>query len=99
MPTTAGVTALKDYYPKANAVIVDRLLATGLVILGKTTTSEMAGCKSDALSCGWSALHGQAQSAFVCGGVQQDGRSDIRVQTDRNQDHASPSVWATHPWL
>lgn len=73
MPTTAGALALRDYYPKANAVVVDRLLAAGLVVLGKTTMSEMAWCKSDGLSCGWSALHGQAQSAFVRGGVQPDG--------------------------
>ncbi len=36
MPTTWGQPALKDNFPKANAVAVDRLLAAGANIFGKT---------------------------------------------------------------
>ncbi len=35
-PTTWGVPALKDNYPKTNAISVDRLLAAGVVLFGKT---------------------------------------------------------------
>ncbi|ETW98814.1 MAG: amidase [Candidatus Entotheonella factor] len=36
MPTTWGVPALKDNYPQAHAVSVDRLLRAGVVLFGKT---------------------------------------------------------------
>jgi len=34
MPTTWGVPALKSNYPKKNAVVVDRMLAAGVVLFG-----------------------------------------------------------------
>jgi amidase len=36
MPTTFGVPEAKDNFPKQNAVTVDRLLAAGVVLFGKT---------------------------------------------------------------
>ncbi|HEX9157204.1 MAG TPA: amidase, partial [Syntrophales bacterium] len=36
MPTTWGVPAFKDHYPKKNAVAVDRYLKAGVVLFGKT---------------------------------------------------------------
>jgi amidase len=36
MPTTWGVPELKDNYPTRNALAVDRLLAAGVVLFGKT---------------------------------------------------------------
>jgi len=36
MPTTWGVPAHKDNYPARNALVVDRLLAAGVVLFGKT---------------------------------------------------------------
>jgi amidase len=36
MPTTWGVPELKDNYPKRNALAVDRFLAAGVVLFGKT---------------------------------------------------------------
>ena len=36
MPTTWGVPALKDNYPTRNALAVDRMLAAGVVLFGKT---------------------------------------------------------------
>ena len=41
-PTTAGTPALKDFYPRANAAVVDVLLSRGAVLLGKTNMHEMA---------------------------------------------------------
>jgi amidase len=36
MPTTWGVPALKDNVPPANAIVVERMLAAGVVLFGKT---------------------------------------------------------------
>ncbi len=36
MPTTSGDPKLKDYYPKANAMAVQRLIDAGAIIFGKT---------------------------------------------------------------
>src|SRR5262249_27101897 len=41
MPTTWGAPALKDNYPERNALAVDRLLATGTVLFGKTNVPLM----------------------------------------------------------
>ena len=43
MPTTWGVMALKDNFPATNAVTVDRLLAAGVTIYGKTNVPAMLG--------------------------------------------------------
>jgi len=40
MPTSNGMAALKDLPASRNSTVVDRLLAAGLVILGKTNTPE-----------------------------------------------------------
>ncbi len=40
--TTAGSLILKRYVPKKNAVAVDRLLAAGCILLGKTNLHEFA---------------------------------------------------------
>ena len=42
VPTTAGSRALKDWTPDRHAEVVERLLAAGCVIFGKTTTPEYA---------------------------------------------------------
>jgi amidase len=43
LPTTWGVPALKDSVAKSNAVVVDRLLAAGAVIFGKTNVPLLLG--------------------------------------------------------
>ena len=40
--TTLGSYAFEDWIPDRNATIVDRLLAEGAIMVGKTTTSELA---------------------------------------------------------
>jgi aspartyl-tRNA(Asn)/glutamyl-tRNA(Gln) amidotransferase subunit A len=40
--TTAGSRVLKRFYPKKNAVAVDRLLRAGCILLGKTNLHEFA---------------------------------------------------------
>jgi amidase len=41
--TTAGSETLKDYVPQQNAAVVERLLAAGGILLGKTNTPALAG--------------------------------------------------------
>src|SRR5262249_8357495 len=41
MPTTWGLPELKDNFPKRNAVAVDRLLAAGAILFGKTNVPAM----------------------------------------------------------
>ena len=42
MPTTAGSVALRNFHPKRDAFLVQRLKAAGAVILAKTTMHELA---------------------------------------------------------
>jgi aspartyl-tRNA(Asn)/glutamyl-tRNA(Gln) amidotransferase subunit A len=42
MPTTAGSRILQGYLPPYNATVVEKLLAAGAVLLGKTNTDEFA---------------------------------------------------------
>jgi mandelamide amidase len=42
MPNTAGTPALKDFRPKANAPVADRLIKAGAIVLGKTNMHELA---------------------------------------------------------
>ncbi|KAH8688628.1 amidase signature domain-containing protein [Phaeosphaeriaceae sp. PMI808] len=72
MGTTAGSLALVNSRPKKNAEIVERLIDAGAIIIGKTNLSELSYFKSKRLPCGWSAVGGQCQSAYVRGGVRDD---------------------------
>ncbi len=42
VPTTSGSRALRDYRPREHSEAVKRFLAAGLVVFGKTATSEFA---------------------------------------------------------
>ncbi|KXT12042.1 hypothetical protein AC579_4682 [Pseudocercospora musae] len=72
MHTTAGAVAFLDNEPARNAAIVDKLLNAGMIVLGKASMSEMSFWKGSDIPCGWSAANGQAQSAYVYGGVDKD---------------------------
>jgi mandelamide amidase len=42
LPTSLGTAALRGFRPRTNATIVDRLLAAGAIVLGKTNLHELA---------------------------------------------------------
>jgi amidase len=63
MATTAGASVLQDNYTD-NAFIVERLLAQGAVILGKTNLSEWAYFFCDDCPSGWSAIGGQTLNPY-----------------------------------
>ncbi|PTB50725.1 hypothetical protein M431DRAFT_511647 [Trichoderma harzianum CBS 226.95] len=69
LDTTAGSLALVDSKPRSNAPIIDRLLAAGLIIIGKASLSELSWWKGTNLLCGWNSISGQAQSPYVKGGL------------------------------
>jgi amidase len=64
LPNTAGSLALKDNIPAADAPIVARLRAAGVVILGKTNLSEWANIRSSNSLSGWSAVGGQTVNPY-----------------------------------
>ncbi|KAM0801933.1 amidase signature domain-containing protein [Usnea florida] len=72
MGTTAGSFALAGSKPKSNAEIINRLIEAGVIIVGKANLSELSFFKGSKLDCGWSAIGGQTQSAYVRGGFRPD---------------------------
>lgn len=68
METTAGAVALIGSKPNG-APIIDKLLEKGAIVFGKSTLSELSFHKGKNIRCAWSAAAGQAQSAYVRGGL------------------------------
>ncbi|OJD36083.1 amidase family protein [Diplodia corticola] len=65
LDTTAGSYAFVGARPRRAATAVDRLVAAGLIVLGKSNLSELGGLKSPDMAPGWSAVGGQTSSPFV----------------------------------
>ncbi len=65
MPTTAGATALKNWYPQKDSWVAAKLREAGAVILGKANLSEWANFRSNISSSGWSGVGGQTNNPFV----------------------------------
>lgn len=63
--TTAGSLALLDARPKQDAFIVERLRASGAVLLGKTNLSEWANFRSSRSTSGWSARGGLTRNPYA----------------------------------
>lgn len=72
MPTTCGAVAFENSYGKKNAAVVDRLIESGLIILGKASMTEFCGLKATCMTAGWSAVNGLTQSAYIAGGFRED---------------------------
>ncbi|KAL7893413.1 amidase signature domain-containing protein [Trichoderma sp. SZMC 28014] len=82
MKSTSGSLALEDARPRENARLVDKIIAAGMIILGKANLSELSNFRGERLPSGWSALGGQCQSPYVRGGV---------LANDSKDGHSSPS--------
>lgn len=64
METTAGSLALKGHRALADAFVVERLRASGAVILAKANLSEWANFRSTSSSSGWSSIGGQTRNPY-----------------------------------
>src|SRR5947209_5428725 len=65
MQSTAGSLALVGAAPPRDAFIVERLRASGAVILGKANLSEWANFRSTHSSSGWSGRGGQCRNPYA----------------------------------
>lgn len=65
MTTTAGSLALDGSRPARDAFIVERLRATGAIVLGKANLSEWANFRSSHSSSGWSGRGGQGRNPYA----------------------------------
>ncbi len=65
MMTTAGALALVGNHASKDAFIVEKLRASGAVLLGKTNLSEWANFRSTRSTSGWSSRGGQTKNACV----------------------------------
>lgn len=56
MPTTGGLKPLRNSYPEQNSPVIDRLVAEGAIVLGKTNETAADECRNpfdaDSSSCG-----------------------------------------------
>lgn len=85
MPTSAGSYALRDFVPATNAPVVDKLLANGAIILGKTNLSEMSYFMSQKNPSGYSAKKGQTLNPFGQLAISASGSSSgsaVAMATD-----------------
>jgi amidase len=58
MPASAGAAALKDFRPRREATLVQRLRAAGAIVLGKTNLTELADFVSDVMPSEFSGAGG-----------------------------------------
>ncbi|MBO0861922.1 MAG: amidase [Chloracidobacterium sp.] len=65
MSTTAGSLALEGSIARRDAFVVQRLLESGAVILGKTNLSEWANFRSTRSSSGWSGRGGLTRNPYA----------------------------------
>jgi amidase len=65
MQTTAGSLALLGSLPVRDSFVVQKLRASGAVILGKTNLSEWANIRSSHSSSGWSGRGGQTKNPYA----------------------------------
>jgi len=76
--TTLGSRAYEHWIPKSNAAIVDRLLAAGAILIGKTTTPEFAAFSFTASPL-WGTTYNPWNRDFSPGG--SSGGSAVAVAT------------------
>jgi amidase len=58
---------------KDNAVIAQRLIDAGMIIIGKRNLTQLCGLKTQPMPLGYSPTGGQTQSPYIAGGLVSDG--------------------------
>lgn len=102
MQTTAGSLALLGSKPAHDAFLVQRLRASGLVLLGKTNLSEWANIRSPRSTSGWSARGGLTRNphklAYNTSGSSSGsaaavaaGLASLAIGTETNGSIISPA--------
>ncbi|KAK2594393.1 hypothetical protein QQS21_007899 [Conoideocrella luteorostrata] len=84
--TTAGSFSLQGSKQHKSATVVEKLIAAGVIILGKSNLSEFSNSRGSMMPSGWSAIGGQTQSAYVRGGLDPN---------DSKDGHSNPSGSST----
>jgi amidase len=65
MPNTAGATALRNSFPKADSPVAQKLREAGAVIIAKSNLSEWANFRGTSSTSGWSGVGGQTKNPYV----------------------------------
>jgi amidase len=75
MHTSAGSLALQNLHAPFDATVVERLRASGAIILGKTNMTEWANFMSDHMKNGYSSRGGQVLNPYGPGTLDTGGSS------------------------
>ncbi|KAI4923842.1 hypothetical protein J4E85_007998 [Alternaria conjuncta] len=73
LESTNGGWAFVGSQPRETARVVRMTVDAGMILMGKANLSQFGNWKASGMSGGWSARGGQTQSAYVRGGVVNDG--------------------------
>ncbi|OAQ62037.1 amidase family protein [Pochonia chlamydosporia 170] len=73
LQTTNGGWAFEDCRPPHTAKVITQAIDAGMILMGKANLSQFGNWKASNMPGGWSARGGQTQSAYVRGGVIDDG--------------------------
>ncbi|KAI1347858.1 amidase signature enzyme [Xylaria sp. FL0043] len=87
MKTCAGAVVFADAKANKNAVIVQKLIDAGLIVIAKGNMTELAGMKTLTMMPGWSAHGGQTISPYV-GKIKEN---------ERLLGHSAPGGSSTGP--
>ncbi|KAI0154144.1 amidase signature enzyme [Xylariaceae sp. FL1272] len=87
MTTCAGAVAFANAKARENAVIVQKLVDAGLIVIAKANMTEFSGMKTVSMMPGWSAHGGQTISPYV-GGIKEN---------ERLLGHSAPGGSSTGP--
>src|SRR5438034_173736 len=108
MQSTAGSLALVGVAPPRDAFIVERLRASGAVILGKANLSEWANFRSTHSSSGWSGRGGQCRNPYALDRTPSGSSSGsgvavaanpcpVAIGTAADGSIVAPSTWTPPP--